>query len=105
MVNAPTSVAFYSVASSVVPEGVLAFVLIVFSECVCETPIPDFVEGLRDFRAEADVAHEAFGIMDVNGFWGDVQIAEPDDLVRRREMRVEIGVEPFEPGEFVFEFV
>ncbi len=72
VVNAPATVSFKRVFCSVIPECILAFILIVQAECVYKSPVVDCVEGLADFRTVANMAQESLGIVNINGFGGNI---------------------------------
>jgi hypothetical protein len=98
VVDAPGPVALKCV-SEVVQIGVLDTVGVKRAEHVGEAPGGSPFEGVACVDVEIDVVDAVVGMVDVDGFRGDVQVAKPDGGFGGIEALFEIGTKIFKPLE------
>jgi len=104
VVDPPAKPALYRGGNPVIEEGVVARLpWMKPTEQVFDSPRPDGGEGLPDLRCKTDVAEKVFGIVDVDIFRGDVEIAAPDQWLRRGPAVVKEIPQSPEPFELVGE--
>ena len=101
MVDTPSQVAFEAFGKAIVPEGELLLIGVMFPKTIDQAPGGNFRKGLVFEGMEADAASQAFGIEEIEGGWGDIDIPCPDEGLGRVEMVFEPPFQPSKIAEFV----
>src|SRR5580698_9313152 len=98
MVDAPTEVSLEGIAEEI-PVGVLDDIRVKLAEDIHEAPRDGLLVGDPSVDVEIGIVHTLFRMVDVDGFGGDIEIADPDRELIQIQGALEIGAQASEPRE------
>jgi hypothetical protein len=99
MVDAPAEVSLEGVAKEI-PIGVLNDIRVKLAEDIDESPGCGLLVSVAGVDVKIGIVDAFFRMVDIDGFGGDIEVANPDCRFMGIQGGVEIGAETSKPGEF-----